>query len=271
MENNHKIYGDVVGVPIPPIDSYTKDEMNKLLANKVNKEDIVSAYKFCGSVDKFEDLPHRYDLILDGTPKTHEGEDLSPDLYTYDEQTNSLTVNRNAGQIFIPIKSTLLKAGHYATNAKPEYINTDFVVLLDKENKVFGIQSASPNTGSTLSSSMYIRYILADATQGIKIENGYVETIYKTSPDMFYTEMDGTYEGVELFNGELENGNVYNVLLDGMNYAWTGTKWDALGGEHKDLEARADIENLEIQVGDIETALDSIIEIQNSLIGGEAE
>ena len=40
MENNHKIYGDVVGVPIPPIDSYTKSETNSLLDNKANKEDI---------------------------------------------------------------------------------------------------------------------------------------------------------------------------------------------------------------------------------------
>ena len=36
----------------------------------------------------------------------------------------------------------------------------------------------------------------------------------------------------------------------------------------KDLQV--EISNLEIQIGDIETALDNIIAIQNSLIGGDA-
>lgn len=39
-----------------------------------------------------------------------------------------------------------------------------------------------------------------------------------------------------------ENGHVYNVEADGMNYAWNGTEWDALGG-HIDIET---ITNAEI-------------------------
>ena len=38
------------------------------------------------------------------------------------------------------------------------------------------------------------------------------------------TELDGVAtEGLRV-------GDVYNVEADGMNYAWTGTTWDALGG-----------------------------------------
>ena len=58
--------------------------------------------------------------------------------------------------------------------------------------------------------------------------------------------------------GQLINisvGDVYNVLDTGMNYAWNGTEWDALGGEHKDLEAREMIEELYSKLAKIEKIL----------------
>ena len=40
-----------------------------------------------------------------------------------------------------------------------------------------------------------------------------------------------TYEELQaVATGDLRVGDVYNVEKDGMNYAWTGTAWDALGG-----------------------------------------
>lgn len=43
-----------------------------------------------------------------------------------------------------------------------------------------------------------------------------------------------TYKGSVALMSSLpsnaSNGDVYNVEADGMNYAWTGTAWDALGG-----------------------------------------
>ena len=123
---------------------------------------------------------------------------MSPDLYTYDEQTNSLTVNRNVGQIFIPIKSTLLKEGHYATYASGAFANDEHLVLLNEE-KNFAIKCNSPNAGSNLSSDMYVRYVLLNTSTSINISNGCVVTIYKTSSDMFYIDVDGPYLGTKIF------------------------------------------------------------------------
>jgi len=40
----------------------------------------------------------------------------------------------------------------------------------------------------------------------------------------------GSVANMTLLPSNAENGDVYNVEADGMNYAWTGTAWDALGG-----------------------------------------
>ena len=47
---------------------------------------------------------------------------------------------------------------------------------------------------------------------------------------------------------DVAEGDVYNVIEDGMNYAWTGSTWDALGGEHIDTKARDDIDALKLVV-----------------------
>ena len=40
----------------------------------------------------------------------------------------------------------------------------------------------------------------------------------------------GSVANMSLLPSNADNGDVYNVEADGMNYAWTGTAWDALGG-----------------------------------------
>lgn len=40
----------------------------------------------------------------------------------------------------------------------------------------------------------------------------------------------GSVANMSLLPSNAANGDVYNVEADGMNYAWTGTAWDALGG-----------------------------------------
>jgi hypothetical protein len=58
------------------------------------------------------------------------------------------------------------------------------------------------------------------------------------------------YGSVNTFNDlpteyeSIPNGAVYNVLDTEMNYAWNGIEWDPLGGEHKDIEARTEIDLL---------------------------
>ena len=70
-----------------------------------------------------------------------------------------------------------------------------------------------------------------------------------------------------------EIGDVYNVeeaygsYAPGTNFAWNGTTWDALGGS-VDLSGYLTRTEFNATIGDISTALDDIISIQESLIGG---
>ena len=40
----------------------------------------------------------------------------------------------------------------------------------------------------------------------------------------------GSVDTYEDLPSDAETGDVYNVLADGKNYAWTGTEWDDFGG-----------------------------------------
>ena len=281
MENNHKIYGNVVGAPFLPVDSYTKKETDALLDKKVSKEDIVSAYRFCGSVDKFEDLPHRYALIPNGIP-TFNGKPCG----TYDEETHTVTVyethlENHFDRINIPIVPITIRGGKYFTDRVyygDAYIGSLYTYVCGAGGSSYQELSAGVIDQIELSAPY------GDETMGGTTDHlGYLN---KIADAWLIDKYDPNLPNIP--KDAYDNGNVYNVLEDGMNYAWTGTDWDALGGEHKDLEARAEIESLrtftnfeldymfgeigknDARIGDIETALDSIIEIQNSLIGGDA-
>lgn len=58
----------------------------------------------------------------------------------------------------------------------------------------------------------------------------------------------------------LEPGDVYNVLKNDMNYAWTGTEWDALGGSTEDDYAREEISKLKNEVADNTTEIGNLEE-----------
>ena len=258
-----KIYGNVVGAPTPPIDSYTKAETNKLLANKVSKEDIVSAYKFCGSVDKFDDLPHRYALIPNGVPTLN-----GVACGTYDEETHTVSIDLHDCDfegLIIPIVPINIRGGKYFTRS----IYYDNALIGELDTYACG---AGGNTYVNLNDCIidHISLLNIYGEGGVSGTTDHLGYLNKITDSWLPEDSNEPY----FPSGAYDNGNVYNVLDGGMNYAWTGTDWDALGGEHKDLEAREQIEalttTLQEQTSDIETALDSIIEIQNGLIGGDA-
>lgn len=264
MANSFKVVGNVVGVPNPKPDVYTKAEMNNLLANKVSKEDIVSAYKYVGSVEKFEDLPHRYELIPNidiekGLVPTLNGQPLSGDLWEYNEDTGEITLKDvpvDAGYegVTIPIIPINIVAGKYFT------LNTYYgdAFIGDLCTYVCG---AAGDTYVELKAQtidhIEVFDVKGDAVSGTTDHLGYLDKI----TDSWLTD-EYCPNLPHIPSDAFDNGNVYNVLSDGMNYAWTGTEWDALGGEHKDIEARE-------QIGDINAALEAIIEIDNKLIGGD--
>ena len=298
MANNFKVYGNVVGVPNPKLDVYTKSEINTRLNEKADKSDITNVYKFFGSVEKFNDLPFKYDLIPNGVP-THNGVKCGD----YDGETHTVTIDETVlsgheDRIIIPIVPIDVVAGKYFTDSV--YYGNAYIGKLCTY-----VCGAGGETYEELSAGVidHIEIFTPHGEETISGTTNYLGYLPKILDSWLIYE-DSNFP--EIPNGVYEQGAVYNVLSDGMNYAWTGTDWDALGGEHKDVEARANIEELRIytenlnsgldttfstaseadsrsqdnmgkitelqnQMGDVETALDEIIEIQNSLMGGEAE
>ena len=252
-----------------------KEETDEALGKKINKSDISGVYTFGGSVETLDKLGEALEIKLlpDGDPEYN-----GVKCGRLEKSTGVLVVDPiyddALSEIIIPVKEVLLKAGYYA------------VVSNMKEGKY---TSGVWVSGKELDEFCY------PEKRVIKIKNDIVITeasIIRHSGSLFYgcegnvvctlikvDERLVDMDSYESYNGSYATGDyeaiepvvgmVYNVLDTDMNYAWTGTEWDALGGEHKDLEARADIEALETQMGDIESALDSIIEIQNELIGGD--
>lgn len=238
---NSKIYGGFLGVPNPK-SGYTN-------------ADIVNVYKFCGSIDTFDEelmTPATYEIIPTGNP-TYNGEVVG----TFDAENRTVTIDKDklseweAYDVVVPIEEITLAKGYYTFTEEMSVAGIDGywfisgnVYKKDEESVVSAINIGYYGT------SQAGTYELHNLQKYSSVE---VELSERPHYDAIYEKVT-----------TLKTGDVYNILDSGMNYAWTGTEWDALGGEHKDLEARE-------QIGDIETALDEIINIQNSLIGGDAQ
>lgn len=265
--NPHNVTAQQVG-------AYSKSETDNKLYKKADKSDISNVYSYQGSVDTFEDIEcFSITLVPNGEP-TCKGQVCG----SFNEDDGCVTIDEIAEEDFdtivIPIKEVTLKKGYYA-------IWSDLHIGLGFHYSGIVVGKHEVSEGSV-------------PTGVFKIENDMVinsACIFKDGPGAFpgctsdvvcsllkvpnifvdessYNEQYGTCEAYGI---SPSNGSVYNVLDTGINYAWNGTEWDALGGEHKDLEAREGINKLEIKMGDTETALDNIITIQNQLSGGDSQ
>ena len=235
---NSKIYGGFLGVPNPKPDVNTN-------------ADIVNVYKFCGSVETVGGLPFCIDFVPAGNPTLNDVE-----VGTYDAQNKCIYFNEDMELtgfvVEVPIEKVTLLEGQYVVTSTNDKFMEHYRYEFDYANTMLTIDEESKSC-----ETLYFGHANS-------------ETVYKGTP-YYLGKLEGMTkhiieehpDGFVWFEDSAPSvGDVYNVLKNGMNYAWTGTEWDALGGEHKDLEARE-------QIGDIETALDSIIAIQNSLIGGD--
>ena len=297
-----------LGLSISPEEGvYTKAEVDEKLDKKANKSDIVSAYSFCGSLEKFEDLPAIYRLIPCSEPIIHsENKEIDGTVWgSFDEDTHTVTVNPptlGTDNVTIKVIPVTIKAGiYYASTPNCGEMNYP----IDSHgsniyNEVYTISSDQIITEVTI----FCPYRgLNDGYEFGGSES--VFTLYKLTPN----DVEG---GQNQWTCYLKNGSVYEVKYNdngeevGLNYGWTGSTWDALGTSHIDQEAKGlianieanimdlysgidsvgdtahtaydqsqrnadDITNINGQIEGIETALDSIINIQNSLIGGEVE
>ena len=235
MGNNFKVVGNVVGVPNPKPDVYTRAEMNKLLANKVSKEDISGVYKFCGSVETFEDLPLRYEFIPKGAPVLH-SDDPERDGKTwgsYDPITHKVTVDElyPFESVTVEVNTVTLRPGAYISYPIQ---NIDINSPVNSYGVSFGYEPTIISDSREITEISLLNYrgdIVAlsfDSWSVIKITDDALDS-------------DGKYWGK--FN--LENGNVYNVLDEGVSYVWSGNEWGAIGSIIKDDSAHQRIDELE--------------------------
>ena len=257
------------------IGAYTKEEADALinrktdilqmqLDKKMDKSDVSNVYRYMGSVSSVENLPVIYSFEVGGVPKDETGAAIG----TYDEKTGKFTFDysvtlsdEDEKTITIPLKNPIQLPDGYFASGYIDFGNIsvscgDGLVVDKYVGRIFCYSVPRGFAGdevqvSEISLILYTDDQTDNCTFSLSGSGKITAGIYKVeqSNDLF---------------APLEAGNVYNVLESDVNYAWTGKNWDALGGEHKDVEARN-------QIGNVEDAIDSIIAIQNILIGGNSQ
>lgn len=217
--------------------------------------DITSdVYRFKGSVNTEDDLPFRYQLIPNGIP-TYNGESCG----TYDEETHTVTIEETMLEpkpdvIIVPIVPITIKSGKYYTTST--YFGDAKIGNLDTYGCGEGGESYCEMPEQTID-HIKIFSVYGDETIGGTTNNlGTLDKILVSWCDAEFEYPDLPH----IPNGAYDNGAVYNVLADGMNYAWTGTEWDALGGSTEDDFAREEISKLKNEVADNTTEIGNLEE-----------
>ncbi len=269
IENHNKDTNNPHQVTAVQVGAYTKKEMDAKLNVKANKSDVSNVYKFCGSVKSEGDLPFDYTFECNGAPYII-AEGQKQEIGTFIETTGEVAFNNQSlrvpagGEVVVifPVKTVTLKAGWYDITANVNLgdISVDEYAVT-RWHEIAGV----PDMHTSIP-------IYLDETEVTEILVHYVAD-YSTGGEVYFNFSEGkvtgslnkiVYEDEDNYgNQSISEGVVYNVLDTGMNYAWNGTDWDALGGEHKDIEART-------QIGKVDEALDGILSIQNSLMGGDS-
>lgn len=244
-----------------------KDQFDTALSKKADKSDITGVYTFGGSVETFDELGVAFEIKLlpDGEPEYN-----GTKCGTFDKSTGKLVVDPvdddDLYEIVIPVKEVLLKAGYYAVVSDMNngmYVSGITVSGYDLDDYCCpGKRVIRLENDVKVTQAKIIRH---SSSPFLGCEGDVVCTLIKVDEKLVDPDSYDSYNGsyaTEEFNSILPVvGMVYNVRDTDINYAWTGTEWDALGGEHKDMEARA-------QIGKVDEALNVIIAIQNSLLGG---
>lgn len=216
-------------------DVYTREETLSMLANKLNKSDISNVYKFKGSVENYDDLPAKMELIPKGTA-TVDGKVLD----TVEDGVLKLkgVTLTNPREMRIPIEPILLMGGMWSD-----------AVLKDADGGEYILNIGLMDTYGCLSHGYVFKgnvvevdcvYVSLNVTGEITFDKDITSlgAVYRV-PSQYETDKEGV-----LYDFSLDVGDVYNLRYDDSNVAWTGEDWDFLGGEHKDLEARDEIEHL---------------------------
>jgi hypothetical protein len=206
-------------------------------------ENLTNVYQFRGSVDTFDDLPYSYKLKQAGDITN--GNKL---IATFDEETGINTFTDDYYDVdyeirysfvwTVPIEKITLKGGLYYHPLEDfgdfEYNPCGYTV----RNRLPQLEE-----NATVVDGLY--YLENDIE--IDTIELYYDYIGWTTFSIEEFIFDFNIVGVKTPDAQTVYsviGDVYNVLDTDMNYAWTGADWDSLGGEHKDLEAREQIDEL---------------------------
>lgn len=236
---NNKLY--CCKVAIGNINSQEFEVSNSM---EVNGDTIWSTWMSEVSENPNEPTSYQLNLSLNGATST--------DLISITNITafnNDLTITANNNQ---------LKLTYYGENDPGSVIITGILYHTGINNGTITIEAGetskvqTPAVTNTWNSAQWDEVILTDKlitlagkTQLVTTSsNGLMSSSDKSKLDEFLTasnyalktEIDGIYKYIgsvssvaDLPSTEVEAGDVYNVVSDGMNYAWTGTEWDALG------------------------------------------
>ena len=226
---------------------FSKDEMADILDTKADKSDIVGVYKFAGSVDKFEDLPGGSLKVLEFTSDAVDSNNNTVAEYSASDKTLEFNFGEEISpyddvKITIPCKEIFLKAGTY--RVEDLFSGVSF--------ECYGSRSYQFYIGDGINRCYLSDMYSYQESDQFKVYNDItVNCLTIESQATYFHEgelnvITGTCSSeikiISIAEEILPIGVVVNVLEDGMNYAWTGEKWDALGGGQKDLEVRKELE-----------------------------
>lgn len=149
------------------------------------------------------------------------GKELSTNDYTTAEKTKLAGIEAGANNYVLPEASTTL-GGVKTTSSVTVF--TDYTACPIDTNGVVYYQNTTYNNASSsasglMSSSDYSKLAAFGAASTYALKSD-ISSVYK------YKGSVATYSALP---SNAESGDVYNVEDSGMNYAWTGTVWDALG------------------------------------------
>lgn len=215
-------------------DVYTKNETWDLLNTKVNKSDISNVYKFKGSVEYYDDLPAKMELIPKGTV-TVDGKAL--DVVEDGVLKLKGVTLTNPKEMRIPIEPILLMGGMWSDAALYDADGGYYYVHIGPMDTYGCTSYGYVFEGNVLEvDCVYVNLNYPTVTFDKDISS--LGAVYRV-PSQYETEKEGV-----LYDFSLDIGDVYNLRDDDSNVAWTGTEWDFLGGEHRDYEARDEIEHI---------------------------
>lgn len=174
---------------------------------------------------KTSGLLHLWDIIKSSFVAKESGKGLSSNDYTTDEKTKLAGIAENANNYILP-QATKQNLGGVKTGSSVS--STEGLVAAPIINGVVYYK----DTDTTYSQATTSKDGLMSSSDYLKLSQFGDASIYALKSDIsaMYKYKGNVATVSMLPSTGNTSGDVYNVEENGMNYAWTGTEWDALGG-----------------------------------------